>query len=150
MKCEEVMKRDPCRLAPDDPAAFAAMQMESANVGFLPVCDAAGIVIGTVTDRDLATRVLATRIDPETPVRQIMTRDVITCRPADDLRAAERRMAIGRVSRVVCTDETGHLVGVISLSDIALHDSDRRVAQTLREVADREVSASTVTIGPSS
>jgi CBS domain-containing protein len=46
----------------------AATVMAEAGIGFLPICDAHMRVIGVVTDRDLATRVLAKKIAPETCV----------------------------------------------------------------------------------
>ena len=48
-------------------------------------------------------------------------------------------MARYHKSRMMVVDEHGHLVGVISLSDIVEEEDDRRAAETMRHVAEREV-----------
>jgi CBS domain-containing protein len=94
-------------------------------------------VLGTVTDRDIAIRLVAERRDAGTAVDQIMTREVIACRPEDDIRDAEDLMGKHRKSRIMCVDDGGRLVGVISLSDIAEVDGSR-AATTLNRVSQRE------------
>jgi CBS domain-containing protein len=138
MKCEQIMKRAVECVSPDDTVQTAAERMRDENLGFLPVCDADGRVIGTVTDRDLAIRVLAEGGSASTAVNDVLTREVIACRPEDDLREAEELMSKRRKSRVMCLDTRGRLVGVISLSDIAQLDSGSRATQTLRHVTERE------------
>ena len=59
MKCEEVMKSDVTCVSPQDTAEEAACRMRDENVGFLPVCDESRMVLGTITDRDIAIRVVA-------------------------------------------------------------------------------------------
>lgn len=141
MKCSEIMKSDVRSLSPSATVADAAKQMRASNVGFLPVCDEVGRVIGAITDRDLAVRVLAEGRGTDTAVGDVMTTDVISCRPDDSLRLAEERMAFNHKSRIVCCDGDGRLMGVISLSDIAQVDGPRRVRRTLREITQREVRA---------
>jgi CBS domain-containing protein len=68
-----------------------------------------------------------------------MTRDVVACRPTDDVRDAERLMADMQVSRIMCIDESAdRLVGVISLSDIAQLEAGGRASKALAEVSRRE------------
>ena len=113
--------------------------MSAANIGFLPVCDDGGKVVGTVTDRDIVVRAIARGLDPALArVTEVMSRDVVSCRPEDELALAEQFMANYQVSRLVITDDDGVLEGVISLSDIAEHEPARRAARTLRAVAARE------------
>jgi CBS domain-containing protein len=141
MRCDDVMTREPESVSPDDTVALAAAAMRDENVGFLPVCDQAMRVIGTVTDRDIAIRVVAEHRPPTTPVRDVMSRELVACRPADDLAVAEELMGNHHKSRILCTDEAGRLVGVISLSDIAQAESDERAARTIRHVNEREAPA---------
>ena len=113
--------------------------MSAANIGFLPVCDDGGKVVGTVTDRDIVVRAIARGLDPALArVTEVMSRDVVACRSDDELTLAEQFMANYQVSRLVITDDDGTLEGVISLSDIAEHEPARRAARTLRAVAARE------------
>ena len=138
MKCEEIMKRDVECVSPRDTVEDAAARMRDENIGFLPVCDESTKVLGTLTDRDIAIRLVAARKPASTSVEDVMTREVVACRPEDDIRDAERAMAKNHKSRILCVDEGGRLVGVISLSDIAQHERGRRASDTLREVSERE------------
>jgi CBS-domain-containing membrane protein len=115
--------------------------MRDENVGFLPVCDPSRKVLGTVTDRDLAIRVLAEARATTTSIDDVLTREVIACRPEEDLEKAQQLMANHHKSRIMCVDQDGRLLGVISLSDIAQRESGARASQTLRDVSAREVRA---------
>ena len=138
MKCKELMKTDVECVSPSDTAQSAAKRMRDANIGFLPVCDASKRVLGTLTDRDLAIRLIAENRPATTRIEEVLTREAIACRPEDDLRKAEELMARYQKSRMMCVDEEGRLVGVISLSDIAQRESGGRASQTLRDVSQRE------------
>lgn len=138
MRCEEIMKRNVECVSPRDTAEDAACRMRDENVGFLPVCDQSGKVLGTLTDRDLAVRVVAEGKASGTLVEDVMTREVVACQPEDDLRDAQATMAVHEKSRIMCIAQDGRLVGVISLSDIAQHETGARAAETLRDVSERE------------
>lgn len=140
MLCEEIMKKKVESVGQDEAVLVAADKMRKANVGFLPVCDDDGNVVGTLTDRDIAIRLVAENLPAKTLVRNVMTNDVVACRPNDDVHYCEELMATKQVSRIVCCDERGKLQGVISLSDIAEWESDRAV-DTLRRVSAREAHA---------
>ena len=137
MRLQEIMKKNVECVSPQDTVQAAASRMRDENIGFLPVCDPSKKVLGTVTDRDLAIRVLANGSPPSTRVEEVMTHEVVSCRPDDDLRKVEELMAKNHKSRMVCLDSTGRLAGVISLSDIAQADIGR-ASQTLRQVSERE------------
>ena len=139
MRCREIMKSDVESVSSTDSAQTAARLMRDENVGFLPVCDQSKRVIGTITDRDLTIRVLAEASPSTTRVEDVMTREVVCCRPDDDLEDAEKLMGKNQKSRIVVIDAGGALVGVISLSDIAQREVGPKASQTLREVSQREV-----------
>jgi CBS domain-containing protein len=142
MKCAEIMKADVECSMEGETVQEAARRMRDHKIGFLPVCNAAHEVIGTLTDRDLATRVVAEGRSPQScPVEDVMTREAIACRPDDDLSLAEQLMGRFKKSRILITDDDGSLAGVISLSDIAERESPDVVAATLREVVGREARA---------
>lgn len=139
MKCNELMKKDVARCRIQDTVAEVAATMRDRAIGFLPVCDASDRVIGTITDRDLAVRVIAARMPCETTlVEEVMSRDVVACAASDELSVAEQRMSEHKKSRIVCTDEQGKPIGVISLSDLAEVEQSDRAANVLRSVAQRE------------
>jgi signal-transduction protein with cAMP-binding, CBS, and nucleotidyltransferase domain len=141
MRCEELMKRDVQSIRPQDTVQLAAQRMRDENLGFLPVCDDSGQVLGTITDRDLAIRVLAGGMSAETRIEDVFTHEVIACHPADDLYEAQAMMGRYHKSRIMCLDAGERLVGVISLSDIAQQSSEARAARTLRQVSQREARA---------
>ena len=140
MQCLQVMKRDFEYVTPADIVHTAARKMRDKGVGFLPVCDEYGRPVGTLTDRDIAVRVVADDLRPSNAgVRAVMTTEVVSCNPQDDLRVAEERMAENRKSRILCTDDDGRLVGVISLSDVIEREEDDRIAAyAMRLIAGRE------------
>ena len=140
MVCADVMKQDVTCISPHAPVSAAASRMREKNVGFLPVCDemSGQRVLGIVTDRDIALRVVGEERPSNVPVDEIMSHDVVSCGPMDDIRRAEQLMGEHRKSRIVCVDDEGQLVGVISLSDIAQRDG-ARIALTIQQITTREV-----------
>jgi CBS domain-containing protein len=139
MLCKQIMKRDIAHVSVDDSVRSAAARMRADNIGFLPVCDASGRVVGTLTDRDITVRVVADDLPADTLVDEVMTREVVACSPSDDVHRAELLMGKYKKSRMICVDDSGHPVGVISLSDIAQNESSEQTARTMRRVTMREV-----------
>lgn len=137
MLCSELMKTDIECVSPLTPVLEAARRMRDQNIGFLPVCDDEMRPIGTLTDRDIAIRVVAEGYPASTPVETFISYEVISCSPEDDVSYARHLMAQNRVSRIICTNRKGRIEGVISLSDIASLDAID-AAQTLVHVAGRE------------
>ncbi|MCI0671380.1 MAG: CBS domain-containing protein [Myxococcaceae bacterium] len=121
MRVSEVMKREVVTVSPDETVEAAARRMRDADVGFLPVCDADGRPLGTLTDRDVVLRVVAERRSSALPVRAVMTHEVVACRPGDAVSDAERLMHEHHKARLLCTDARGRLKGVLALADIAAH-----------------------------
>jgi CBS domain-containing protein len=141
MKLSEIMKTDASCVMPEDTIQDAARKMKEENIGFLPVCDDSEKVLGTITDRDIAIRVVAAGKPFDTKVQDVMSRDVISARPDDELTRAENLMSNQQKSRLVVTDDAGILEGVISLSDLTKNDVDSG-ARTMRGVTNREARAS--------
>lgn len=96
----------------------AAEKMRDLNIGILPVQTSTRLV-GIVTDRDIVTRALASRMDPTTTsVSQIMTEPVVSCYTEDDLEDVVKKMRQNRVRRVVVFDRALIAVGMVSLDDL--------------------------------
>lgn len=138
MRCGDIMKRNVACVSTTDTAQHAAQKMRQSNVGFLPVCGEDRRVVGTITDRDLALRLVAEGRDGGTQIGDIMTAEAVTCVPADDLHRAEQIMSTHRKSRILCVDDQRKLVGVISLSDIAQYEDPGRAGRLVRNVTERE------------
>jgi CBS domain-containing protein len=138
MLCRDVMKGDVRWATAQTTVAQAAALMRDEQIGFLPNCDESRNVIGTLTDRDIAIRVVADNQSANQSVERFMSAGAVTCRSDEDLSAAQDLMGEMQVSRVVCVSDNGQLEGVISLADIAQLGDGADAAATLRSVTVRE------------
>jgi CBS domain-containing protein len=136
MYVKDVMSSPVLTCRTSDTAADCARLMRDANRGFLPVVDAGGRLTGVVTDRDLVTRALAVGLR-DAPVGTLATKDVVACRPDDELRMAEEALAHRKTSRIVVA-EAGRPVGVLSLADLAQVEDPARFVALYGEVTQRE------------
>jgi signal-transduction protein with cAMP-binding, CBS, and nucleotidyltransferase domain len=101
--------------------AEVALLMRDRSVGSVVVLDHIGYLAGIVTDRDLAVRGLGGGHSPESPVEQVMTRDVATVSVHADASEAATIMARRMVRRLPVVDEHGHIHGVVTLDDLMRH-----------------------------
>jgi CBS domain-containing protein len=138
MKCNTAMHSVIHTADENDSARRVAELMRDENIGFVPVIDADDRVIGVVTDRDLVTRILADDRPGSTPVRHVMTEDVILCHIDDDLGVAEEKLAKSRKERVIVVDSDGHLAGVISMSDLSQTEDPVLVGKLFKSILRRE------------
>lgn len=138
MRCSEIMKTDIECISPHTSVREAAIRMKEQGIGFLPVCDEGMRPVGTLTDRDVAVRVVAEGVSGTTPVERCMSKGIVDCRSSDTIEDARELMEQHQVSRIVCTNPQGRIQGIISLSDIVDLDEESG-ARTLRRVSEREV-----------
>jgi len=136
MLVSELMNKNVVTISPDEPASLAARLLFRHNIGSVPVCSKDGRLRGIVTDRDIALRCVAADNDPETtPVREIMSRCVISVAPDDDITAASVKMSQGQVRRLPVVKD-GQLVGLISLGDMATcRQCDMEAGHALSEIS---------------
>src|SRR5689334_2524393 len=92
MLCSDVMKKNVECMKETDTAQAAAQRMREKSIGFIPICDDSRKLVGMVTDRDLTVRVLADAGAANTQLKQVMSKDILTCGPNDDLKQAQSRM----------------------------------------------------------
>ncbi len=121
MKANEIMTPTPATCTPDTTARDAARMMEDNDCGSLPVVENRDSLklIGMVTDRDLALRILGRGQDPNTPIREAMTKNVSSVKQNDDLDAVERVMSGQQVRRVPVVDGQGRVIGIVAQADLA-------------------------------
>lgn len=119
MKVKDVMTSRVIRISPEESAAVAARTLTHYNIGVLPVCGGDGKLCGVLTDRDIVTRCLASgRRAEETPVRGIMTNQVVSVSPETDVSAAASLMARQQVRRLPVVRD-GEVCGMVSLGDLS-------------------------------
>ncbi len=132
----KVMTANVKSLAPADSIAAAAKAMSDLNVGVIPVCDG-GKLLGVVTDRDIVIRAVAKGLDGQAPLSGIMSKQVQTASPEDDLDDVLERMSDSQIRRMPVVDAGGALVGIVSLGDIAVKGSEdeAEVGQSLGAIS---------------
>jgi CBS domain-containing protein len=138
VRVEELMTAEVVQLPPGRPVSEAARVMAEYDVGFLPVTESDRTVVGVVTDRDLTLRVLGEGRSADTPLEEVMSEEVVSCYAGDDLGVCELLMRENQVSRLVVLGDEDLLAGVISLSDLAQYEDERRAGELLADVTERE------------
>ena len=118
MKVHECMSREVTIASPKQTIAEAARLMAECDSGVLPVGENDRLV-GVITDRDIAIRAVAQKRGPETPVRDIMSKEVLYCYEDDDVEDCAGNMGDQQVRRLPVLDRDKRLVGIVSLGDIA-------------------------------
>jgi CBS domain-containing protein len=119
MKVSEAMSRDVRIASPDETICDAAKAMAAIDAGALPVSENDQLV-GMITDRDIAVRAVAERKGPDTPIREVMTKEVKYCFEDEDLAHVAANMGDIRVRRLPVMSRDKRLVGIVSLGDIAM------------------------------
>lgn len=129
MKVAEVMSKHLVKVSPGTKVPEAAQKMRQENIGVLPV-EENGHLVGIVTDRDIALNgVAAGKVD--CPVNDIMTKAPATIQQTATLEAALETMMQRNVRRLPVMDD-GHVVGIVSLEDLAEGENGETVLKALR------------------
>jgi CBS domain-containing protein len=134
MKISEVMTRDVQTVRPDQTAREAASFMLSADAGAIPVIEDDRLV-GMITDRDIAVRGVAEGHGPETPVRELMTNDIVAARIDDNVDDIAARMSEAQVRRLPVIDDQEKLCGIVSLGDLSQQGDDSAAEQALEGIS---------------
>ena len=130
----EAMTANPTTVEPGTTAAEAARIMKSEDVGSLPIVEDSRL-IGVVTDRDLAIRILAEGKGSETSVGEIASKDVVTIDPQQSLEEAARLMAEHQIRRLPVAEEDGKLVGILAQADIAQTGHDALTGEVVQKIS---------------
>jgi CBS domain-containing protein len=131
----EVMTSNPCTIDADKPISYAAKMMRDEDVGLAPVVEGDRLV-GTLTDRDIAIRVVAEGHDPDsTKVKDVASKDVVTVDPQQGLDEALRLMAEHQVRRLPVVEEDGRVVGVVAQADVARLADDRKTGEVVERIS---------------
>ena len=134
-KIQDVMTSNPCPIDADKPVSYAAKMMKDEDVGFAPIVEGDQLV-GTVTDRDIAIKVVAEGQGPDsTTVREIASTNLVTVDPQQDLDEALRLMASNQVRRLPVVEEDGKLVGVVAQKDVAEQGDDAKTGEVVQEIS---------------
>jgi CBS domain-containing protein len=132
---QELMTSNPCSIDSDKSVAYAAKMMRDEDVGLAAIVEGNRLV-GTVTDRDIAIRVVAEGKDPEsTKVTEIASTELVTVAPQQGLDEALQLMAKHQVRRLPVVEEDGRLAGVVAQADVARNTDDARTGELVEEIS---------------
>ena len=132
---QELMSTNPVAIDADQSVADAAKMLRDEDVGLAPIIEGDKLS-GTVTDRDIAIRLVAEGKDPaSTKVRQIASTDLVTVDLEQDLDEALRLMARHQVRRLPVVDESARLVGVFAQADVAREASVSQTGELVEEIS---------------
>ena len=121
MEVREIMSREVRIANAAETLQEAAEVMADEGVGALPVGDH-GRLVGLITERDIVVRAVALgRAPAETPVRDVMSEEVLYCFEDEDVEETARHMDELKIRRMPVLNRAKRLVGVVALSDIKQH-----------------------------
>jgi CBS domain-containing protein len=134
MKVREAMTRNVRICNPQSSIRDCAKLMAEIDAGVVPVGENDRLV-GMVTDRDMAIRAIALGKGPETPVRDVMSKEVRYCFEDEELDHVAKNMGDLRVRRLPVMSRDKRLVGIVSLGDLALKESPKIAANAVKDVS---------------
>jgi CBS domain-containing protein len=120
----------------DDTVQLAAQAMDELNVGAIPVCDD-DRVVGIVTDRDIVVRGVAQGLSLDhAQLRQVMSTHIECAHEDDPLEVVAARMERAQIRRLPVLDEQDHLLGMVSLGDLAVKSSEHAAGHALADISE--------------
>jgi CBS domain-containing protein len=122
MKVEQLMTREVKVCTETDTLNRAAQLMWESDCGCIPVISTNGDggLVGIVSDRDIAMAAYSQGKELSAiPIATAMAHKVVACHANDGISQAEALMRDNQVRRLPVLDQNEHLVGILSLNDVA-------------------------------
>jgi len=140
MNVSEIMTRNPSTVTPASTVREVAKLMKDEDVGIVPIVEneSSQRLLGVVTDRDIAIRVVAEGRDGQTQIRDVMSSgNLLTCGPNDSVDKVMETMGDEQVRRIPIVDENGMLVGIVAQADVVRKGSDDKKAErTIEKISE--------------
>ena len=134
MHIDQLMTTNVVTVGADDSVNRAAQLMWDHDVGYLPVVDDDGHAIAAITDRDICMAAFTQgKSLAQIPVRSAMSLTLAYVRLGAPLDVAEELMRVRQLNRLPVLDAQNHVVGVVSLKDLA-RVSEQRGGPSAKEV----------------
>ncbi|MBK5486348.1 CBS domain-containing protein [Bacillus sp. TH17] len=131
----ELMSTHIVHCTPLDNVYEAAVKMKEESVGLIPVIENKQVV-GLVTDRDLVVRGIAEKHPGSNQITNVMTTNIVSVSPDDSIEKATELMAQHQIRRLPVV-ESGQLVGMLALGDLAIRKSvDGQAGFALSEISE--------------
>jgi CBS domain-containing protein len=138
-KCSDMMTKDPLYCLPGDTVVKLAQLMGKNDIGPVLIIENEQTrkIVGIVTDRDLALKVVAEGRDPKlTKAEDVMTRKVMTIRADDDVQKALVMMTELQLRRIPVVDHNDRIVGILAQADVATRiDQPQQTADVVKGIS---------------
>jgi len=138
MQVQEIMTSNPTCCGPDASVQEAAKLMDDKSVGSIPVVNDSGEPVGIVTDRDICCGAVAQGKGTDTRVSDVMSKDVLTASPDEEVESCCNKMEEKQVQRAVVTDDTGKCCGIVAQADVAQEADGKETAELVQKVSRAE------------
>ena len=135
MKVSDVMTRNPTVISPVQSICDAAKMMAECDAGVLPVGENDRLV-GMITDRDIAIRAVGQNRGPDTPVRDVMSQEVLYCFEDEDVGEVSDKMSEWQVRRLPVLNRDKRLVGIVSFGDLAQNEDAKTTGKTIAHISE--------------
>ena len=135
MKVKQAMTSEVRVASPDETIRDAARLMAELDAGALPVAENDRLV-GMITDRDIAVRAVAEGLPADTPISEIMSREVLYCFEDQQLDDVARNMGQVQVRRLPVVNREKRLVGIVSFADLARSEQPTTVGRAVSHVSE--------------
>lgn len=158
LRCHEIMTRDLVVATRDTTLREVAIMMKEEDTGVIPVVEHdvttgngktqetqqhdgrsynRGKLVGLITDRDIVCRAVAENRDiTTTRAEEVMSTDLYKGKPHDRVVDVISKMGDKQVRRIPVVSDSGRLLGMISMADIAREtQEDRELGQALENIS---------------
>ena len=136
MLVKDIMSKDVVYADSQDSVLTVAKLMKQYDIGVIPVMEKANKVLGMITDRDIVMGLADFNFDmANTDASKLMSHTVYSVRPDADLSSALELMKKQQIRRLPVIEKE-HLVGMISIGDIATHsDYHIEMSKAITEIS---------------
>jgi CBS domain-containing protein len=135
-RVRDAMTADPRTVRADDAVVDAAKIMEEEDVGSVPVVDVDNVLVGMITDRDIALRVVAAGKEPRsTTVGEVATKEVSPAYPDEPLDRALEQMAHRQVRRLPVIEDD-RVVGILAQADVVQEVKEKEAGRLVEEISE--------------
>lgn len=144
MQVKDIMTADPACCTADTSLQEVAQMMVDHDCGCIPIVENkdSKVPVGVITDRDIATRVVAKGKNPlDLTAGDAMTASVVSVTPETSLEECCNLMETEQIRRVTVVDANGGCCGIIAQADIANNASERKTAEVVQEVSKASAAA---------
>ena len=140
LKAKDLMSKVLKFVTPNESIETISQIMKDCDLGIVPVLDEEHNLLGVVTDRDIVIRNIAKKATgnnkKEMTAEDIMTRNVVTASPDDNIYDISKKMALKKVRRIPIV-ANNKLVGMVSIADIAVtRKFDSEIAEAISEISE--------------